>query len=149
MRRPHVLEPTPNTANPTFHRYARGAPAAAKSVVASNASPSSSPPATLSGRPERRHVLTAGEQPSSSATRLSGRPSMTYERRRRGDMDMLEEAARSEAAQLDQWRTSELARRGFDEHDVELLVAAQVSLHDVDRLLDRGCPLTTALLILL
>lgn len=66
-------------------------------------------------------------------------------------MAMLEEEAvrPTESEKLDAYRAEELAKRGFDEHDVELLVASQVSLHDVNRLLDLGCPHTLVLLILL
>lgn len=49
-------------------------------------------------------------------------------------MEMLENTGPTEKQRLDLWRTKELA---------------QVDLHDVDRLLQAGCPHTTALMILL
>lgn len=64
-------------------------------------------------------------------------------------MEMLEDTGPTEKQRLDLWRTRELEKRGFEGHAVELLVLAQVDLHDVDRLLQAGCPHTTALMILL
>lgn len=62
---------------------------------------------------------------------------------------MLEEAVpQSEQEKVDVWKLQEFRRLGFDEHDAELLVAAGADLHDTARMLTNGCPLTTALLIL-
>lgn len=55
----------------------------------------------------------------------------------------------TERENLDRWRAAQLARLGFDEHAVELLVAVEADLHDVARLLNNGCPHATALLILI
>jgi hypothetical protein len=65
-------------------------------------------------------------------------------------MDSLEEAAvPTEQERVDRWRAEKLTGLGFDEHDVELLVAARADVHQATEMLERGCPRYLALEILL
>lgn len=135
-------------ATPKVGHAASGARQEASRSVVSTTSPGSSPKGFRPARPVALPGSTRGARSRSDRTRPSGNSSTTYARRPRGDrMDTLE--LPTEQEKLDQWRATELARRGFDEPSVELLVLSQVDLHDVDALLEHGCPHTTALLILI
>ena len=137
-------------ATPKVGSAASGARREANPEAAKTSSHGSSQTASAHAPPAAHHASTPGARSISRPNRRSGSVSMTYERRRRGDMEALQDAEReTDRDRLDRWRTGELPKRGFDSHEIELLVAADVSLHDVDRLIGNGCPVTTALLILL
>jgi cephalosporin-C deacetylase-like acetyl esterase len=63
------------------------------------------------------------------------------------ELDLYQE---TETERIQRWRTDELERAGYDESDAaELAGRADVDLHLAVELLERGCPPSTALRILL
>lgn len=46
----------------------------------------------------------------------------------------------SDREKVDVWEREQLKRLGFDKIATDLLVVGRVSWHEVDRLLERGCP---------
>jgi hypothetical protein len=62
----------------------------------------------------------------------------------------LEIQVETEAERIERWRAEELERAGYEPlHAVELAVRHDVDLHLAVDLLERGCPVETALRILL
>ena len=64
--------------------------------------------------------------------------------------DPAEAAARKKAEEVVKWRTHRLVKVGYSAEDAELLARGpHVDIHRAEDLLEKGCPPTTALLILL
>jgi hypothetical protein len=62
----------------------------------------------------------------------------------------LELQVETEAERIERWRAEELERAGYDAaHAAELATRQDVDLHRAVDLLERGCPVDTALRILL
>lgn len=47
------------------------------------------------------------------------------------------------------WRQHEFERMGFDKHDAGALAATRIDIHDMQKLLDKGCPSDLAWRILM
>jgi hypothetical protein len=45
------------------------------------------------------------------------------------------------------WRTERLVALGYDPHDARLLAISQVDVHELERLIGKGCPPATAVRI--
>jgi len=64
-------------------------------------------------------------------------------------MTTLTQIAPTEDERVSRWRLEQLVRAGYDELDAVLLAELGVDLHVATDLLRRGCPVETALRILL
>lgn len=63
-------------------------------------------------------------------------------------MDATDAQAEREVQARHYWHLEQFIQLGFERHQAEILELANVDWRDADLLLQRGCPLETAILIL-